>query len=122
MKSPSILEKFNVKLRKNAKSQSYCVLNERETSFLTGIWITSSSIFSHGVSLKASISIRSSYLYSNYYHAKRFFGNLIFLPLLLECCVEIILNFYSRPVLNSFFVQKVLMHVQVVSLSFSSSY
>ena len=78
MKSPSILEKFNVKLRKNAKSQSYCVFNERETSFLTGIWITSSSIFSRGVSLKASISIRSSYLYSNYYHAKRFFGNLIF--------------------------------------------
>ena len=27
MKSPSILEKFNVKLRKNAKSESYCVLN-----------------------------------------------------------------------------------------------
>ena len=78
MKSPSILEKFNVKLRKNAKSQSYCVFNERETSFLTGIWITSSSIFSRGVSLKASISIRSSYLYSNYYHAKTLFGNLIF--------------------------------------------
>ena len=27
MKSPSILEKFNVKLRKNAKSECYCVFN-----------------------------------------------------------------------------------------------
>ena len=27
MKSPSILEKFNVKPRKNAKSECYCVFN-----------------------------------------------------------------------------------------------
>ena len=48
-------------------------------SFLTEIWITSSSIFSRGVSLRAlKISIESSYLYSKYYHAKRIFGNLIF--------------------------------------------
>ena len=60
MKSRSILEKFNVKLRKNAKSE-----------FVT-------EIFSRGVSLRASISIGSSYLYSKYYHAKRFFGSLIF--------------------------------------------
>ena len=75
MKSPSILEKFNVKLRKNAKSECYCVFNERETFFLTEIWITSSSIFSHGVSLRALVSIGLSYLYSKYYHPKssRFF-------------------------------------------------
>ena len=54
MKSPSILEKFNVKLRKNAKSECYCVFyNKREMSFLTEIWITSTSIFSRGVSLRA---------------------------------------------------------------------
>ena len=54
MKSPSILEKFNVKLRKNAKSECYCVYNyKREMSFLTEIWITSSSIFSRGVRLRA---------------------------------------------------------------------
>ena len=34
MKSPSILEKFNVKLRKNAKSECHCVFNYREKSFL----------------------------------------------------------------------------------------
>ena len=39
MKSPSILEKFNVKLRKNAKGEC-CVFNWGETSFLTEIWIT----------------------------------------------------------------------------------
>ena len=27
MKSPSVLEKFNVKLRKNAKRECYCVFN-----------------------------------------------------------------------------------------------
>ena len=45
MKFPSILEKFNVKLRKDTKSEC----------FLTEIWITSSSIFefSRGVSLRA---------------------------------------------------------------------
>ena len=63
-------------------------------SFLTEIWITSSSIFSRGVSLRALISIESSYLYSKYYHATRIFWYLNFcqfLPLLLECCAEIIL-------------------------------
>ena len=33
MKSPSILEKFNVKFRKNAKSECYCVYNQRELKY-----------------------------------------------------------------------------------------
>ena len=53
MKSPSILEKFNVKLCKNAKSECYCIFNKRETSFLIEIWITSTSISSRGFSLSA---------------------------------------------------------------------
>ena len=53
MKSPSILEKFNAKLCMNAKSECYCVYNQREMSFLTEIWITSSSIFSRGFILRA---------------------------------------------------------------------
>ena len=33
MKSPSILEKFNVKLRKNAKSECYCVTTKAKRPF-----------------------------------------------------------------------------------------
>ena len=37
MKSPSILEKFNVKPRKNASCVCYCVFNLRETCVLSEI-------------------------------------------------------------------------------------
>ena len=47
-------------------------------SVLSEICITSSSIFSREVSLRAQVSIGSSYLYSKYYHAMRVFSNLIF--------------------------------------------
>ena len=43
MKSPSILEKFNDKLRKNAKRECYCVFNLRETAFLTEISLAGSA-------------------------------------------------------------------------------
>ena len=40
------------------------VFNESETPVLSKIWVTSSSMFSHGVSLRAKVSISSSQLYS----------------------------------------------------------
>ena len=52
MKPSSILEKFNVKPRKNAKSECYCIFDQREMAILTQIW-TSSSNFSRRVSLRA---------------------------------------------------------------------
>ena len=36
------------------------------------------NFFSCGISLRAEVSISSSYLYSKCYHAMRFFGNFIF--------------------------------------------
>ena len=53
LKSPCILEKVNVKRRANASSVCYYVFNLRKTSVLIEICITSSSIFSCGVSLRA---------------------------------------------------------------------
>ena len=47
-------------------------------SVLIEIWITSCSIFSCGVSLRVSVLINSSKLYSKYYYVKRVFGNFIF--------------------------------------------
>ena len=44
MKPSSILEKFNVKPRKNAKSECYCIFDQREMAILTQIW-TSSSVY-----------------------------------------------------------------------------
>ena len=46
------------------------------------IWITSSSIFSHGVSLR----IRSPDRYSKNYHAICFFGNFIFAVIVQMFC------------------------------------
>ena len=46
LKSPSILEKFNVKPLENASCVCYCVFNQREMCVLIEICITSSSIIS----------------------------------------------------------------------------
>ena len=48
-----ILEKVNVKPRKDAFSVYYCDFNYSETSVLKEILITSGSIFSRGISLRA---------------------------------------------------------------------
>ena len=55
-----------------------CVFNKHEMSMFTEIWITSSWILSRRITLRASVSISSSYLYSRYCHAQRFFDKFIF--------------------------------------------
>ena len=54
-------------------------------------WITLSSIFSRKVSLRAKVSIKSSYLYSKWYDAICFLITL-FWPLLLKFSADSILS------------------------------
>ena len=80
MKSPSILEKFNVKPGENASFACYCVFNLRETCVLREICITSSSIISRGgqlVSLNLD-KIFSPLLKILLCYEVFLFGNLIF--------------------------------------------
>jgi len=75
MKSPSILEKFNVKLRKNAKSE--CLLCFQQTRNFLFNWNMDNFMFnflSQGQLESLHLSVGSSYLYSKYYHAKRVFA------------------------------------------------
>ena len=64
-------EKVSAYPRKNSLSVRHFVLN-----YFIKIWITSSSNFSRGVSLRAEVSISSSYLYSKYCHVMRVFWSL----------------------------------------------
>ena len=76
MKILSILEKFNVKPRKNASC--LCFQLTRNVHFKWNIWNFKFNFLSRGQLVRASILIGSSYLYSKYYHAMRVFWQLNF--------------------------------------------
>jgi len=74
MKIPSILEKFNVNPRKNASCLCFQLTGVGE------ICVTSSSIFSRGVGLRALINLDRIFLplFRILPRSGSFFGNLIF--------------------------------------------
>lgn len=70
----------------------FFILNCTETSVFTKIWITSNSFFSRGVSLRAKVSISSSKTIFRLLTCYKFFLVSLFVPLLLKCSAETVLN------------------------------